>query len=508
MVKLEKVLLIKEQYQEGISKSQIAENMNLDWKTVNKYINMDDFNETVEDHAKSIRGSKLDPYKPEIDAMLEEEMKSNLFHKQHFTAVRVHEILWRDRGYKELEHSYHLVRLYMNGRRLELRRNVNGPGTSVLNWNPGEAQADFGESDFVERGVFRRYKCFILSFPYSNRKIMVAMPGENCECVCLALQTIFLFIGGVPNRIVFDNATGIGRRVCDVMQTAPGFTRFRLHYGFSASFTNPRSGWEKGSVENAVGTLRRNLLVPPLMIDCDLMEFNRNVMMPRSFGFREDEEHYRKGETVKDLFEDDRKALLPLNPKEFTPNSIVSMKTNNCGEVTLEGRHRYCLGPAHANESILVEKTALRLRFSTAGGTDIKFFERDYSEGPTETYDMQSMIEAASRKPRSWRNSIARREMEDGRLKKWLDSLENDGKGLCCALYRLSKASKEFGYADAYTAMDRLVSKSGKLPSSDDISATCRRIRQGGVLSFHKNEGVDLSKFDELITMGKEAANG
>ena len=50
--------------------------------------------------------------------------------------------------------------------------------------------------------------------------------------------------------------------------------------------------------------------------------------------------------------------------------------------------------------------------------------------------------------------------------------------------------------------------KSGKLPSSDDISATCRRIRQGEALSFHKNEGVDLSKFDELITMGKEAANG
>lgn len=60
MVKLEKVLLIKEQYQEGISKSQIAENMDLDWKTVNKYINMDDFNETVEDHAKSTRGSMLE----------------------------------------------------------------------------------------------------------------------------------------------------------------------------------------------------------------------------------------------------------------------------------------------------------------------------------------------------------------------------------------------------------------------------------------------------------------
>lgn len=62
MVKLEKVLLIKEQYQEGISKSQIVENMELDWNTVNKYINMDYFNEMVEDQAKGARTSKLDSY--------------------------------------------------------------------------------------------------------------------------------------------------------------------------------------------------------------------------------------------------------------------------------------------------------------------------------------------------------------------------------------------------------------------------------------------------------------
>ena len=39
MVKLEKILLIKKEFQDGKSKSQIAEDLCLDWKTVDKYVN-------------------------------------------------------------------------------------------------------------------------------------------------------------------------------------------------------------------------------------------------------------------------------------------------------------------------------------------------------------------------------------------------------------------------------------------------------------------------------------
>jgi hypothetical protein len=36
--------------------------------------------------------------------------------------------------------------------------------------------------------------------------------------------------------------------------------RFKCHYGFKSVYCNPASGNEKGSVENAVGYVRRNLL--------------------------------------------------------------------------------------------------------------------------------------------------------------------------------------------------------------------------------------------------------
>ena len=100
------------------------------------------------------------------------------------------------------------------------------------------------------------------------------------------------------------------------------------------------------------------------------------------------------------------------------------------------------------------------------------------------------------RKPRPWRNSYARTDMEDGVLKKCLDSLEDNTSDLSSALYKLSKAAEVFGYADAYTAMEELISKGNRTPSYDDIAATCRRIGQWNSIVPIGSGTVNLSKFD------------
>ncbi len=41
----------------------------------------------------------------------------------------------------------------------------------------------------------------------------MASPGENCQCVYQCLKDMFEYMGCVPVRIVFDNATGIGKRI-------------------------------------------------------------------------------------------------------------------------------------------------------------------------------------------------------------------------------------------------------------------------------------------------------
>ena len=51
------------------------------------------------------------------------------------------------------------------------------------------------------------------------------------------------------------------------------FNRFKLHYDFNAVFLNVNRGYEKGTVEQDVRYMRRNLLVPLPSFD-DFDKFN------------------------------------------------------------------------------------------------------------------------------------------------------------------------------------------------------------------------------------------
>ena len=85
---------------------------------------------------------------------------------------------------------------------------------------------DFGEADFYESGKLIRKKYLTLTIPYSNDGYSQVFGGETAECVCQGLVDIFDFIGCVPPLLIFDNATGVGRRIGDVIHEAELFPVF------------------------------------------------------------------------------------------------------------------------------------------------------------------------------------------------------------------------------------------------------------------------------------------
>lgn len=91
MLKMEQIEAIKRMSQSE-SISTIARTLGIDWKTAQKYVDKDDFNEAVEEKVKE-HHSKLDPYKHVIDELLEEEERQNIPRKQRFTAKRMHSYL-------------------------------------------------------------------------------------------------------------------------------------------------------------------------------------------------------------------------------------------------------------------------------------------------------------------------------------------------------------------------------------------------------------------------------
>lgn len=151
-------------------------------------------------------------------------------------------------------------------------------------------------------------------FPYSNDGFSQVFGDETAECVCQVLLDIFEFIGGVPPLLIFDNATGVGRRVGDSIHESERFARFRTHYHFRVRFCNPYARWKKGNVERKVDYNRANLFVPVPYFK-DVEKFNRKLLLKHEK--KASELHYKKQITIRELFEEDRKALLVLSPKPF-----------------------------------------------------------------------------------------------------------------------------------------------------------------------------------------------
>ena len=237
----------------GVSARQIAKELGLSRNTVAKYVGREDFSPKPVTHAPR---SMVDAYAHIIEGWLTGDLREP--RKQRHTGRRVYDRLVAEHGFTG---SYSTVQRWV--KRWRQSRRQPGEGFNELVWEPGLAQADFGEADVYIKGVRSRVHVLVVTFPYSNARYAAALPGETAECVCEGLRQIFEHVGHAPHTIVFDNATGVGKRDrARRVTTTRLFELFKLHYRVQARFTSPNSGNEKGSVENAVGFIRRNFLVP------------------------------------------------------------------------------------------------------------------------------------------------------------------------------------------------------------------------------------------------------
>lgn len=350
----------------GYSPSEIRRETGYSYPTIRKYLAIDDFS-PKRPGARTGRPSLLDGLEGDIEEMLESDR--HCYHKQRHTARRVYDRLVAEKGYAG---SYSTVQRKVR----EMRRAMRQPakdGYVRLHWEPGTMQVDFGQADFdyafggSADGDRVRMHFLSMSFPYSNDARCEVFGDEKDVCVCQGLQDAFDMIGGVPRVVVLDNATEAGRRWHDVVTESKLFRRFRLHYGFEARFCNPNSGNEKGNVENKVGFIRRNYMVPAPKVG-DLRDYNEALNAALEDRSRR-EAHYEKGLTWADLFEADKAALLPLPDKDFDVVRWTACRTDGYGRVSLDGgRHVYLASPELANVALTVGVRAFTVEIDGPDG--------------------------------------------------------------------------------------------------------------------------------------------
>ncbi len=473
---------------QGWSISAIAEELQIDRKTVRRYVRQENFSETFPQTPD--RASQLDPFKPTIQAWLAED--GRVRYKQRHTAERVHQRL-QEEFPDAYTGSYSGVQRYM--KRLRLERHASVTGTLELVWEPGTAQVDFGTADVYwhdRETTPQAIKYLVVSFPFSNAAVVQYFPGETAECVTQGLRDIFQRLGGVPPRIVFDNATGVGRRAGEVIRYANLFERFQAHYGFETTFCNVAAGYEKGNVEANVGMYRRTLMVPPPVLN-DWTTANHEAFGQCAALWHR--LHYKKGLPIATLFETDRQALCALPAQPFEAVRFTRVQTDGYGKFRLDTHHWYSSAPEWARQELVVQIGAFTVVPYTSEGTPITTHPRQYGDTRTDTVDPRTTLQRLSRNPGAFRNSSLRAILPPD-LVATLDQYVRDDLREC--LRALADVSERYSFDHAQRALEEAV-RSQHTAYADII---VRATRMGYWTPEDLDSPVDLTRYDDLLPQG------
>ena len=386
----------------GQSIRSISRETGHNFRTVKKYIEQTDFNPPTK--RRRGRPSKLDQVKAIIDQWLEEDLKKKP--KQRHTAKRVYVRLCEEHS-DIFSASERTVRAYVAARKKVLY--CHKEGYLPLEHPAGEAQVDFGEVFFYEKGQLVSGHELVMSFPYSNGGYPQLLKGENQECLFTGISDIFDHLQQVPKVIWFDNLSAAVAGIKGQARTlTERFHRFCLHYGFEARFCNPASGHEKGNVENKVGYSRRNFFVPEPRFD-DIEEYNRGIFAAAENDMQR--LHYRKGRLIAQLMEEDKTAMLPLPQVPFAAERWKKIHANKYGKVSFD-TNIYSASPAVADREVWIKIGAHEVEILTEDYQSIVKHRRLYGKN-LEVMNWYPYLTTLAKRPNALKYSGFYRELPE-----------------------------------------------------------------------------------------------
>lgn len=195
MIDYETFMKIKTYHeQHGLQCGQIARELGLDYRTVQKWLNQKHY----QPRKPAARANKLDPFKADIVRMLE---------THPYTAVQIFQRLREN----DFDGSYTIVKDYV--RKIMPRRTQ--PFLRLF-FAPGEcAQVDWGSyGTVVVESTRRRLSFFVMVLCYSQMMYVEFTISQTMEHFLAGHQNAFDRLGGVPKKIIVDF---VPRNIIDLM---------------------------------------------------------------------------------------------------------------------------------------------------------------------------------------------------------------------------------------------------------------------------------------------------
>lgn len=319
--------------EKGLKVSQIAAELQLDPKTVEKWIDQP----TYHCRQGTKRPSKLDSFKGQISALLE---------RHPYTAQQILQQL-RQQGYAG---GYGILKEFVRQ-----VRPVHKPAFLMLEFAPGEcAQVDWGNFGSIAVGsTRRRLSFFVMVLCYSRLLYVEFTLSEGMEQFLSCHRHAFEFFNGVTQKVVIDNLkVGVLRHPFgEKALFHPRYLDLAAHYGFQPVACNVRKGNEKGRVENGVGYVKKNFLN-----GLDIPSFA--AVHPAAIQWRDTVANVRlHGETHRkpiDLFAQEKTRLRPLPVMPYDCAVVRPISANGCCHVILE-TNRYSVPHLYASQKLTLK---------------------------------------------------------------------------------------------------------------------------------------------------------
>jgi hypothetical protein len=228
-----------------------------------------------------------------------------------------------------------------------------------------------------------------------------AYPRESQEMVFDAHERAFRFFGGACARGIYDNMktavdgifTGKERRF------NRRFEQMCSHYLVEPVACTPGAGWEKGQVENQVGTVRKRFFAPRLRF-ATFEEMN-DWLEARCVDYAKTMAHPEfKTRKVWDVYAEEKSALVPwVGPFDgFHETTAAASKT--C--LARFDRNRYSVMARAANRPVSIRAYAGRVEIRLDGeiiANHPRVFNREQV-----VYDPWHYLPVLARKPGALRN--------------------------------------------------------------------------------------------------------
>ena len=378
---------------EKLSQRQIAKMLHMSRKTVAKYCQG---GTTPNTEQKPRSWAPDTPLRQAVVPIILEYLEGNrdAHRKQQLTAKRIWELLCKEKGFAIGESTVRRI-----------VRELKAEATEVfipLQFDPGEAmQVDWGDIYVYMNGVKTAVSVFCAVLPFSYAIFAAVFPNKATESFFLGHRMAFEFFNGVPLKCIYDNLktavfNGTGKNAIKQEE----FKRLEAHYAFEAVFCNAAAGWEKGDVENLVGTVRE-IAFSPMPRVSSYQELQEKVTM-KCLEYCNTHRIRGRNMSVKDALEEERKSLLPLPAVPLDVAKTVLANVHSDSTIRFDS-NRYSVPCTLGGQTLTVKATPFEVMIYSRGQLVAKHkrtYERDDPQ-----YQPDHYLELLEQRPRAVMNA-------------------------------------------------------------------------------------------------------